>query len=752
MFEWLFKYPSAVFSKGEFLLLGTWPKWILVLLVLVTVAGLGWLVRSRLPQAAPGLSRRRAGAIWMLQSSLATLLLILLWQPAISVAELKPRQNIIAVLVDDSRSMAISENGSTREARAAKALEGGVLGDLQKKFQTRLYRFDTRVTRIPNLQKLRPDAPATHIGASLRQLMEETSDLPIGAIVLLSDGADNAGGIDRDTIAQLRGRHIAVQTVGFGARQMESDAEIDDVSVAPRALAGSRMAASVTFHQRGLAGQKTALSVRDGGKLLASHEITLSGDGRAQTETLFFNAGDAGVKQLQFSIAPLPGEVNTANNAVTRLVNVSSDKLRILYVEGEPRWEYKFIREAEQSDPLVQLASMLRTTPNTIYRQGIGNPQELAQGFPANAQELFGFQALVIGSLEAAYFTPAQQDLIRQFVNRRGGGLLWLGGRFALADGGWAGSSLADLLPVVLPNRRGTFHRAPATVELTAAGTSSLICRLVDDPQQNAHLWMKLPYLMDYQEAGTPKPGAVVLADSKAGGRTMPLLVTENYGSGRTAVLATSGTWRWQMLFPAGNPTHTSFWQQLLRWLAAGTPGQVVASVPRRTLFDEGHTTLTAEVRDKDYLPAPDASVQAHIIGPDGLSAMVDMRPVPNAPGTFQADWTADQPGSYLAQVTAERGGQQMGQDVVTFQRLDGVAENFHTGQNRDLLEKFSRETGGSYWRPEDLSKLAATIPYSEAGITVRQTDPLWNMPAVFLVILLLLCSEWVLRRKWGVV
>ncbi|MDE3171289.1 MAG: hypothetical protein KGL75_14205, partial [Acidobacteriota bacterium] len=624
--------------------------------------------------------------------------------------------------------------------------------NLQKQFQTRIYSFDTRLSRVSNPAQIEPAAPATHIGESLQQVVNETSDLPVGAIVLMSDGADNSGGIDRATIAALRSRRIPVHTVGFGAEETRHDVEIDDAALAPRALANSRMAATVTFHENGVSGQKATLSVRDGAKLLASRELALAGNGHSQTETLLFNAGDAGAKQLTFSIAPLAGESNTANNAIARLVNVQSDKRRILYVEGEPRWEYKFIRRAEDDDPIVEIASMLRTTENKIYRQGIDNPRELAGGFPADAKDLFQYQGLIVGSVEAGYFTPAQQDLIRQFVDRRGGGLLMLGGRFALADGGWAGSTVSQALPVALPGHNKTFHRLPATVELTAAGKDSLICRLTDDPQANADRWRKLPYLMDYQEAGEPKPGAVVLAGLKAGGRELPLLITQNYGLGRVAVMATSGTWRWQMSLPAGDPTHKMFWQQLLRWLVADTPGHVVASVPSQMLFDDGRTKLTAQVRDVDYLPAPDATVQAHILGPGDAAATVEMTPVPDSPGSFQADWNAAAPGSYLAEIVAQRGGQDLGRDVVTFARTDGVAENFHTNQNRPLLEQLAADTGGSYWRPRALSKLPAQIPYSEAGITVRNTKPLWNMPAVFLAVLLLVFCEWILRRKWGVV
>jgi uncharacterized membrane protein len=752
MFEWFFKYPTAMFAKGHFVLLGTWPRWILALLILAAGVGLGLLIWSRFSQLTPRMRSWRSGVVWLLQFCLVALLLLLLWQPAITVAELKPQQNVIAILVDDSRSMSITDSGSTREADAVKALENGVLASLQKNFQTRIYTLDTHISRVSNLARIQPNAPATRIGDSLQQLVGETSDLPVGAVLLMTDGADNSGGIDRATIAALRSRRIPVHTVGFGAEEMAHDVEIDDAALAPRALANSRMAATVTLHQSGFAGEKTTLSVRDGDKLLASRDVTLAGDGKSQSETLLLNAGDAGAKALTFSIAPLHGETNTANNATTRLVDVQSDKRRILYVEGEPRWEYKFIRRAEEDDPIIEIASMLRTTENKIYRQGIENPQELAQGFPNDAKDLFQYQGLIIGSVEAGYFTPAQQDLIRQFVDRRGGGLLMLAGRFALADGGWSGSPVAQALPLVLPDHNKTFHRLPATVELTAAGKDSLICRLTDDPNDNAEHWKKLPYLMDYQEAGTPKPGAVVLADLKADGRELPLLTTQNYGLGRVAVMATSGTWRWQMGLPAGDTTHTMFWQQLLRWLVADTPGHVVATVPSQMLFDDGRTKLTAQVRDTEYLPATDASVQAHIMGPDGAAATVDMTPVPDSPGSFQADWNAEKPGSYLAEIVAQRGGQDVGRDDITFQRMDGVAENFHTAQNRALLEQLASETGGSYWPPQNLSKLASQIPYSEAGITVRDTKPLWNMPAVFFVILLLLLCEWILRRTWGVV
>src|ERR1700733_411394 len=575
MFEFLFKYPMPVFSKGKFVLLGAWPGWVLLLLIFVCVAGLAVLIWSRLPRAAASqasvkMSRWRAGAVWLLQSLLIATVLVLLWQPAITVAELAPQQNVIAVVLDDSRSMGIADSGSDgktpREAAAQKALEDGVLAGLQRKFQTRLYRLDTRVSQAAVLKDIQPAAPATHLNDSLRQLATDTSDLPIGAVVLLSDGSDNSGDLALDTIRALRNRRLPVHTVGFGKEHLAHDVELSDVSVAPRALADSRIPATVTFHQRGYAGSKALLLVRDGDKTVGSREITFNRDGASQVETVFFSPGGAGAKNLHFLLGPLPGEENPANNSIARLLGVTDDKRRILYVEGEPRWEYKFIRRAEDDDKIVQVASMLRTTENKIYRQGISDPKELENGFPVRPEDLFSYDGIILGSVEAGYFTPLQQELLREFVDRRGGGLLFLGGRFALGDGGWGGSSLVDLLPTYLPKSRSTFHRDPATVELTAAGSDSPITRLMDDPAKNVDRWKKLTYLMDYQDAGTAKPGAAVLIQM-TGARKLPLLVTQNYGRGRSAVMATSGTWRWQMSQPLGDPAHDLFWQQLLRWL-----------------------------------------------------------------------------------------------------------------------------------------------------------------------------------------
>lgn len=761
MFEFFFKYPYTAFARGRLILLSSWPRWVLVLAIVLGVLGLAGLIWFRRSTAAPKLKSWRSAVIWVLQAVMLTLLLLLLWEPALNVAELRSQQNIIAVLVDDSHSMAQTDAGNqqTREQAAVAALKNGVLDGLKQRFQTRLYHVGASMGEVDSPDKLQSAGRSTHLSDGLRQFLTQTQDLPIGAIVLMSDGAENGsgsdeggGGVDIAALDALRNRHLPVHTIGFGSETAEHDVEMEGVSIAARALASSRMVATVRFHQRGFPGQKAMLTVRESGMALAGHEIVLPPNGETHTDTLYFDAGDAGAKSFEFSVAPMPGEPNTINNSLSRMVNVSGDKRRILFVEGEPRWEFKFIRRASDDDPQLQMVSMLRTTENKVYRQGISDPSELAEGFPTRPEDLFGYSGIIVGSVESGYFTPSQQELLREFVDRRGGGVLFLGGRFSLADGGWISSGASDLIPTFLPKTKETFHRDPAYPLLTQVGSESPVTRLADDAAVNAARWKKLPYTADYQDAGSPKPGATVLLEMSDTHRKMPMLVTQPYGRGRTALMATAGTWRWQMSMPVGDGSHDQFWRQLLRYVAAESPGPVTASVPTQTLLDEGHVVLSATVRDKQYQPAPDADVMARIVGPDGTSSMVPLAAVPGETGNFRTEWIADKPGSYAMEVTASRAGEVLGSDVVTLERKDGIAENFHTEQNRELLERLANSTGGRYWRPSELSTLPRDISYSEAGISVRDTKPLWDMPINYLLLLGLVSTQWLLRRKWGVV
>ncbi|HJZ98152.1 MAG TPA: glutamine amidotransferase [Candidatus Solibacter sp.] len=752
MFEILFKYPASLFHKGQFVLLTPWPVWVLVIGILAAAAAMFWHVRRNHGM----LTGARPIAIWLLESCLLALILFLLWHPALSIATLRPQQNVVAVLIDDSRSMSIKDASGTREAAAQSVLNSGMLKTLSDRFQVRVYKFGKEPERIQKVEQVTGNEPASRIGDTLEQVLAESSSLPLGAIVMLTDGADNAGGIDLKTIAAIPRQRIPIHTIGFGKEHSDKDIEIADAVVPARALPDSKLTAHIMLQGWGVSGQKTKLTVKDGAKVLASQDVVFKENGALQTEAVVFNCGPAGPKTLEFAVDPINGEENQLNNKITRMVNVEARKPRILYVQGEPAWEYKFIRRAIEDYPDIgiEIPSMERTTENKILRQGIRDSSELEDGFPAKPEDLFTYQAMIFGSVEASYFTPSQQQAIHDFVDRRGGGVLFIGGRASFSDGGWQNSPMADLIPVQLPPNRGTFHQQQFSKPiLTQAGAQSVLCRLDENPATNATKWDKIPAINNYQDVGEPKPGATMLLQVKTpAGRTQPLLVTENYGRGRTAAFATEGSWRWKMWLDHNDKTHATFWQQMFRHLVTDTPGQVAVTTPKSVLSDDTKISVRVEVRDKLYRPVTNAKVQARFMGPEGTSATLELMPLPLEEGIYTGEWSADKQGSYVTEIIAGREQEEIGRDVVTFRREDGVAENFHTGQNRELLEKLSEQTGGRYYKPDQASKLANEISYSEAGITSRETRDLWDMPVVFLLALGIRASEWLLRRKWGVV
>ena len=257
MFEWLFKYPPTVFLHGQLLLRSSWPRWLLALGVIGVGVLLAAVLRGRRAADTQLSGRWRVPLIWLLQWSVAALIMVLLWQPVIAIGELVPQANIIAVLVDDSRSMGITDQGVSRLQRATLALQGDWLSNLGRNFQTRLYRFDSSLVRLAGpAAALTATGPATHINAALNEFASDTASVPVGAIVLLSDGGDNSGRIDRSTIerpapAAHSGAHRRFRRRAGAAGCRSRERGIDRAGTG--ALAGHGSDRSVAVRLRGTA-------------------------------------------------------------------------------------------------------------------------------------------------------------------------------------------------------------------------------------------------------------------------------------------------------------------------------------------------------------------------------------------------------------------------------------------------------------------------------------------------------------------
>ncbi len=750
MFEFLFKYSPTVFENGEFVLANGWPVWVLVTAVIAAAA----VIAVSLAGRRDAMPIPRLAAIGLLQIAMAAVILTLLWRPSLSTQTLRAQENSVALLLDTSASMSYGEGEQSRLQQAVAALEGGALEELSGLFDLRLYAFSGESEGIEALVDVPAPGDATRIGAALVDVLREARSSALGAVVLISDGADNSGGLDAAGLAEIAGYGVPVHAVGVGRESIPEDIELESVAVSDQVMPGSRISARVSI--RHAEPGEARLRVYDGDAVVASEPVTLPVGAGITTRWVEFDVGDAGVKDLRFSLDPRPGERNVINNTLHRTVVVPGARRSILYVEGEPRWEYKFIRRAVDGDPAVRLASLLRTTPNKFYRQGIDSQEELEGGFPEDRETLFRYDGLVIGSFSAAGLTTDQQENIRDFVSERGGSLLMLGGRRGLADGGWGNSVVAEALPVRLPDLdAASFMRVPVPVELTAAGQESLVTRLDADRDTNRELWLGMPEIADFQYVGAVKPGAVTLLEAEVRGTAQPLLVHQRFGRGQVYVLASGGTWRWQMQLPSEDQRHETFWRQVLHALVSGTPEPVVLTAERPYDADGDEIVLRARVRDGGFEPVGDASVELAVsgdavaAGPVAAEPLV-MQPVAGEPGAYEATVAAAAAGLYRFEARADLGDETLGQAGYSVRRTTGISEHFNVQQNRPLLERIASLSGGRYFTLDQLDELPETIRFSEAGIVERELLDLWNMPIVFLLLLLLKAGEWILRLFWG--
>lgn len=750
MFRFFFVYPSVAYARGRLSLLTPWPWWLLALAIAVGLALLAWHLRRR-----TGALAARQAVIWALQGAMLALLLLLLWRPALVVSTVVPRQNIAAVLLDDSASMNLEPQTRLERVKDVFAPGKPVLTKLQERFQVRLYRFSETAARIPSSQVLAGTGRVTRLEDALGDVLSELEGLPLGAVVLVSDGADNAssphqgrGGV----LAQLKARRVPLHTVGVGRESFDRDLQVNDVVVASSMPAGGIASASVAVHQEGYPGKTVTLEVRENGTLIQTRPVTFDQPAQSLAVRVNFTPRSQGVKEYTFSLPVESDEAIRQNNSQARVIVVEDRKSKLLYVEGEPRWEFKFIRRAVAEDPAIQLVTLLRTSANKFYRQGVENEKVLETGFP-KLEELFTFEGLLLGSIEAGFFSQEETQSLYNFVSRRGGGLLLLGGRRALGDGGYQNTMLADLLPVRLPAASApTFQRREARAELTAYGQDAPMLQLAVDAQKSAARWKALPALGDYQRTGEPKPGAVVLARAASAGdrATVPLLVSQRFGRGRTLLFATGSSWRWQMEMDHKDDSHELFWRQLLRWLVSETPAPVRVSTDKPLYRDERRVEIRAEVRDRKFQPIENATVTATLTAPDGSRHEVPLEWSAREEGVFTGRFEAAGAGTFAVEAAARRGEEEIGRAVAYFQRTEGTLEFYNAQQNRALLSRLAEETGGRYYPLEKAGKLPDEIVYSEGGVTEQNVHELWHLPAVLLLLLGLKGTEWALRKTWG--
>jgi uncharacterized membrane protein len=740
LFALLFKYPREDYLRSELIFDGHWSLWIVASIASVALLGITFALLRRYRSGA----RWQLVIVWALQAAMIAVAATILMQPAIESDRLRQGENTLALVLDGSQSM---QNGApvVRIDSAIDSLNSAVLDSVSNDFEIRRFVLSDDATRVENFADSQATGSASSVFTSMLTVLQEGRNRSLAAIVLSSDGIDTAGGLSSEQLAEIAAYGVPIHTIGVGRDAMPEDLELLPVVLPKNTLPSSTIPVRVSIRHD--AAMDSRVKVYDGDDLLASVAIDLPSDESTTTTWIDVQLGDAGYHQLQFSVEGGDDEPELRNNHQSALIKVEEQKYRVLYFEGEPRWEYKFLRLAVGNDSETSFASLLRVSPNKFYRQGLDSAEQLENGFPQTRDELYAYDALIIGSVEAASFSSEQLDNIRAFVSERGGSLLLLAGTMGLGNGGWGQSTIADLLPAKLPDSSvDSFVREQVAPRLTPQGAATQMLRFADSDDENQRLWEELPDVADYQRTGDLKPAASVLIGVDADNEQQPLLIAQPFGRGHSYILATGGTWRWQMSLPVEDQRHERFWRQFLRALVSSAPARTSLQAEGR---DGSAIELRAEFRDAAFNPVDNLRVSAVASHEDGESLSIDLLPSESNPGVFVAETTLTASGTWFFEAIAARDGEVVEVVRTNIYSESGQIEHFDIRRNSALLKRLSEATGGQYFETGELDALPNLLRYKSAGITEKIVRPVWDMPAIFLLLLLLKTGEWLLRRRW---
>ena len=415
----------------------------------------------------------------------------------------------------------------------------------------------------------------------------------------------------------------------------------------------------------------------------------------------------------------------------------------------------KFIRRAVADDENLQVVVLQRTADNKYLRLNVDDADTLVGGFPKTREELFQYRGLILGSIEASYFTADQLRMIASFVNQRGGGFLMLGGRSAFAEGGYAGTPIADILPVVLGEPL-LVDGEPVFTELivspTRAGQTHPAMQVGDTEKTSTERWKSLPAISSLNPISETKPGATTLLTGTGGADERIVLAFQRYGAGKTLALPIQDSWMWQMHadIEPDDMTHELFWRRLLRWLVDGVPDQVVASVRRDRIEPGEPIELLTEVVDGAYLEMNNSQVFAEVTSPSGGFTEVPLDWTTERDGEYEGRVTPTEEGLYKIRVEATNNNNLVGTDVAYVFASAGDDEFFDSAMRAPLLRRIADETSGQFYTVDTVASLPEDIAYTGAGVTVVEELELWDMPALLLLLIVLVGSEWGYRRVRG--
>lgn len=749
-----------------------------------------------------GRSRFARIALGTLRVALIALVILVLNNPVLTRIKTLIEPSVVAILLDDSLSMKVQDvtDGPASPSRLAAAIDllsgndKELMTKLAKTHTLRCFAFDRGARPLGTLpgkndqaakaadasagnslmsalQQLKPDGASTQVAASLVGVLDSLQGQRLAGVVILTDGRDTPTPPPPDVMKTLKTYGIRIYPIAVGSEKAPTNIEIQSITVEDSAFKDDLVNVKATVRASGygpnhdvhlsLRNRKTGALLHGPDGRPVERTVTLPGDG-PQEEELLFKADQIGPLEISVEADKQPGEIDYDDNLRSAQLSVLDARIAVLYVEGYPRWEYRYIKNEMIRDKTVDISCLLTSADQGFAQEGDpaheGFPGSLTR-FPESIQELMPYDVILFGDVEPRQFTDHQLQLVSDFVSHHGGGFGMIAGPQTTPIA-FRNTPIEAILPVnithVLPEDPTAVFDQGFRPVLTKEGSDSSIFRFLPDRDENAKfLKDDLQPLFWYLRGVTPKPGVGIVyaehpTDTGPDGRKAPLLVLSHFGAGRSLFSAIDDSWRWR--FYTGEAVFDTYWVQQLRWLARGKKlGQrrLTFTADRDTYELGQQVRLRLAVLDpilRQQLPS-ELSVQVN----DEKDQPVKMEKLQKQPGEgdYLGSFAADRVGRFVFRLPAvANAGQNLDANIEVIEPRLELAD---PRVNPISLSSLASETlGQSVPFDKARAMLPGLIP-SAARTTLMPSDmALWSAPLTMLLFMLLITAEWVLRKVYG--
>jgi uncharacterized membrane protein len=767
--------------------------WVVVLVLVPVLALIAWIGYAREPISSPW----RYALAGLRFASLAALLLVL-FRPVMVERREEVRPAEVVLLIDDSASMLRKDaysgdremrarleplldpgaelGGTTRLDLATDAMEDVLLPLLERgDYAVRSFGFAETLAPVSELEALAGRGLSTNIGDGIQQALSSHRGRHVTDIVLLSDGRSNGGGSPSEAARAAAAAGIPVHTVVVGDTRPERNVILELVEAPSNALTGDEIAVLVRVLGRGLSSGESAPVVLEEltggvsageGRVVAEEEVALSESGGRVLLVAPPGSADpsTGERRFRVAVAPLGEETLLDDNELELSVHVTPEKVRVLYVEGYPRWDYRqlALNVLKRADENISFqAFLLSATPD--FPQESSKHLEPLRAVPVDRQTLLEqYDVIVLGDVNPYAISPdpsrCEEFLasVYEFVER-GGGLLLQAGEYDNPRA-FVGTPLEDLMPIQLDSGSSYGFQGDTTVEvrpvLEDPTAPHEIIRLVADPAENRALWEEQTGLRGFYwfyPVGRAKPTSEVLlrhpTDGNANGR-YPLLVVGHFPAGRTMFLAIDSTWRWR--FRYADDYLERFWRNAIRWLALGRlksgDRRFRVETPRSSYNLGERVPIEARVLDPDYRPGVDPTQTVHWQDPEGASGEEKLPLVAERAGLYRGALAAEKLG--LHHVWIESEGARIAS--AEFEVVLPSRENSDPSPDPALMRELAVLSGGRSVQIGALQELGQEFPGGEERREPisSELEDIWDNWGTLALALALLSAEWVLRKR----